>query len=164
MGSSESLLDVADYCKLAGYGLTLAVQLATLARVLAGSRHKFVIKMLGMLITANVALISDQLVWLNMVKTFDYSNKKITIAYGFTSLGLLLFGVSHWMFAFKYYSMSRKIPYQLAKRDVPGRIVSCDRITNWFFLSLNIVIPLLYGISFSAYTNINVNTHQKMST
>ena len=51
------------------------------------------------------------------------------------------------MFAHKYFSMSRQLPCKLAKVEVPKRIVLCDKITNWIFLTLNAIPPIVYGVS-----------------
>ena len=82
-----------------------------------------------------------------MLKTEDYSAKKLCIFFGLDAISYLLFNVSHWMFAFKYFSMSRQTPYKIAKQEVPTGIVRCDRITNWVFLSINAIPPILYGVS-----------------
>ncbi len=84
MGSSESHLDIADYCKLLGYVSAFVVQSVTLVRVLVGSKHRFLIKILGMLIAGNIALISDKVIFIIMLQSSDYSkiNKQLSIDYG----------------------------------------------------------------------------------
>ena len=82
-----------------------------------------------------------------MLKTEDYSTKKIEILFGLNATALLLFNVSHWMFAFKYFSMSRQTTFKIAKQEVPKGIVRCDKITNWVFLSIIAIPPILYGVS-----------------
>ena len=62
-----------------------------------------------------------------------------------------MFNLAHWMFAHKYFSMSRQLPCKLAKVEVPKRIVWCDKITNWIFLTLNAIAPIVYGVSSICY-------------
>ena len=104
-----------------------------------------------MLMLANLAFLSDEITSLNMLKTNDYSVKKLEIYYCLRAVGLLLTNVAHWMFAYKYFFMARQLPFKLAKREVPRNIVICDKITNWVFLSLNAIPPILYGIGEIVY-------------
>jgi hypothetical protein len=89
----------------------------------------------------------------------DFSDKKYEIVDGFNSSGFILFNVSHWMFAFKYYSMSRQSSYKIAKQEVPQRILKHDRITNWVFLTLNTLPPILLGVGYIGYHIANTNNH-----
>ena len=100
-----------------------------------------------MLVGYNLANLGQETMYINMVKTEDYSAKKLEIYFGLDATALLLFNVSHWMFAFKYFQMSRLKPYKIAKQEVPKRIIRCDKITNWVFLSINAIPPILYGVS-----------------
>jgi hypothetical protein len=62
-----------------------------------------------MLCGFNLAKLVEETIWRNMEKTRDsLSLKKWEAMYGFSSTGYLLFNVSHWMFAFKYYIMSKQ--------------------------------------------------------
>ena len=67
------------------------------------------------------------------------------------------------MFAQKYFKMARQTPFKLAKREVPKNIVICDQITNWVFLILNSIPPVLYGVGsisyFEAYENRNIKSY-----
>ena len=87
--------------------------------------------------------------------------------YGFLAASLLLFNVGHWMFAHKYFSMSRQLPLKLVNIKVPRIIVICDNITNWIFLSLNSIPPILYGVGviglFQALSNGNTELANKFS-
>ena len=80
----------------------------------------------------------------------DLSDEKWEIFDVFNALGFLLFNVSHWMFAFKYYSMSRQSSYKISKQEVPQRLLKHDRIINWVFLTLNTLPPILYGVGYIA--------------
>ena len=137
--------------------MALGIEIATLGRVLLGSRHRFVIKILVMFIGGNLARLAAETVWINMLKTEDFSTKKFQICYGFGAAALLLFNVGHWMFAHKYFSMSRQLPLKLVNIKVPRFIVICDNITNWIFLSLNSIPPILYGVGFIGYFQADSN-------
>ena len=76
MGSIWILLDFSDFCILFGCSVALAIELVTLLRVLRGSRHRFVVKILAMLIGGNLGRLASQAVYMNMLKTEDFSTKK----------------------------------------------------------------------------------------
>ena len=53
--------------------------------------------------------------------------------------------------------MSRQTPYKIAKKEVPRKIVVCDKITNLVFLSLNTIPPILNGIGMVGYDAADLN-------
>ena len=55
MGNTWSVLTFGDYIYLFCPGLTLVIESATLLRVLRGSKHRFVIKILAMLVGYNLS-------------------------------------------------------------------------------------------------------------
>ena len=132
-----------DFCELFGSGLTLVVESATLVRVIRGSRHTFVVKILAILILANIANLAQE-----AVKMTEITPKKQEIGLGFLATGYFLFNIGHWMVAEKYFSMARAAPFKIAQTEVPKSIRICDKITNWVFLSLNAIPPILYGVGY----------------
>ena len=163
MGNTESVLIFGDYIFYFGCGIALVIESATLLRVLRGSKHRFVIKILSMLVGYNLAYLARETVYINMVKTVYFSAKKLEILFCLDATALLLFNVSHWMFAFKYFSMSRQTPYKIAKQEVPTGIVRRDKITNWIFLSTNAIPPILFGVSECGRFTAGSNGHMKLS-
>jgi hypothetical protein len=117
-----------------------------------------------MLIGYNLCSIAEKSVYVNMDKTGVYPYNKLKIAISLSSLGLLLFGVSHWMFAFKYFSMSRQTPYKLTKKQVPRSLVVCDKVTNWVFFSLNCLAPTRIWIGYVVYYTAKQNSHLTVSS
>ena len=69
MGNIWILLDMSDFGVLFGCSATLALELVTLLRVLRGSRHRFVIKILATLIGGNLAKLGSEGYYMNMLKT-----------------------------------------------------------------------------------------------
>ena len=69
MGRVWDQLSFKDFCRLFGCGLALAIELATLLRVIRGSKHRFVIKILATLIAGNLAYLSQETVFINMLAT-----------------------------------------------------------------------------------------------
>jgi hypothetical protein len=61
---------------------------------------------------------------------------------GVNCLEFLLFNVSHWIFAFKYFSITRQMPFKLVNLKVPRSILICDRLNNVVFLRLNSIAPI----------------------
>ena len=76
----------------------------------------------------------------------------------FNCVGLLLFNLSHWMFAHKYFEISRQTPFKLANKKVPRRMIICDKITNWVFLSFNCIPPVLAGVAAIGFEKIEYKT------
>ena len=76
MGKIWHQLDISDLAILFGCSMALAIEIVTLSRVLYGSRHKFVIKILATLIGGNLARLATETIWINMLKTEDFSAKK----------------------------------------------------------------------------------------
>ena len=108
MGQVWQQLGFADFSLLFGYGLALVFECVTLVRVIKGSKHRFVITILVMLIAANLAVLAEEIVFINEVKLDNFSSKTSEIYFGLDATGLLLFNIAHWMFAYKYFKMSRQ--------------------------------------------------------
>ena len=140
-------LSFTELCVMFGCGLTLVIETATLVRVIRGSKHKFTLKILGMLFGANLAYLAEGALWAYMIST-GFTTINLIIWSGFYATGMLLFNVGHWMFVHKYFSISRQAPFKLIHTEVPRRIVVCDQITNWVFLSLNSITAVLYAITY----------------
>ncbi len=75
---------------------------------------------------ANLAVLAQEFTFINMVKTNGFSDRSAEIGYSFNAVGYLLCNLAHWMFAYKYFKMSRQLPFELAKREVPKNVVVCD--------------------------------------
>lgn len=58
------------------------------------------------------------------------------------------FNVANWVFAFRYFTISRAMPFCLAGKPVPAEITKRDERTNIVFLTLNVLSPLLEGIAY----------------
>ena len=76
MGKIWHQLDISDFAILFGCSIALAIEIVTLLRVLHGSRYGFVIKILATLIGGNLARLASEAVFMNMLKTEDFSTKK----------------------------------------------------------------------------------------
>ena len=57
------------------------------------------------------------------------------------------FNVSHWIFSFKYYEISRHTPYVIDESEIPDKVIRSNKALNRCFLTFNILVPLLQGIS-----------------
>ena len=66
MGKELSLAGYDDWIRLIGSAIPLAIQSATLVRVVRGSQHKFAIRILAMLIGYNLTNIVIDILYLNM--------------------------------------------------------------------------------------------------
>ena len=116
-----------------------------------------------MLIGANLSTIAPEVIWINMLKTENFSTEKQEILNVCYATGFLLFNVSHWMFAHKYFSMSRQLPLKLAGAKVPRFVIICDQITNWIFLSLNSIPPIFFGVAAIGVLQASSNGKMKLA-
>jgi hypothetical protein len=79
MGNTWTELNFDDYSYLFACGLTAVIQFATLVRVIQGSKYKFVIKILAILIGYNLTQLAEEITYVNMIKT-HFTDKKWEIA------------------------------------------------------------------------------------
>ena len=140
----------------ANAGLTLATSsimilmyIATLIKVCKGSKYKFVIKLLILLIVSNICLlVSEWSFYVYQTRTF------VGVPWFWISLSaissfilLVCFNLSRWIFAFEYYSISRFMPYVLNDRDLPESELKFDRRLNKTMISINLTIPFLNQVA-----------------
>ena len=108
-----------DWTRLVGSAIPLFIEIATLVKVLKGSKNKFAIKILAMLTAYNLTNIVTDVLFINMtVKAENYyefiyelckttpekcPTKELQASNILTSVGFLLFNISHWMFAHRYF-------------------------------------------------------------
>lgn len=64
------------------------------------------------------------------------------------------FNVSHWLFAFEYYTISRFMPFVVEGLQIPSEMVAKDKVVYVAILSLNLLIPLAEATSLLIY-NLN---------
>ena len=131
--------------------LLVLVYCATLIKVLTGSRYKFVIKLVCMLMISNVCSVIPYYLAKHW---YLFSGVVLNLLFFFArTIGTTCFNIAMWMFAFEYYSMSRKTPFLLKNFKVPKFIERQDRNLNYVMFSLNIIIPIFFGISRFVYSD-----------
>ena len=59
--------------------------------------------------------------------------------------------------------MARYTPYKVAQQEVPREMIRCDKITNWVFLSLNAIPPVLCGAGYIGYHIANSNGKEDLA-
>ena len=139
------LFNVDTWLPVAASGLLIMLYGATLVKACRGSKYKFVVKLLILLILSNVALILNYLSYYWWFQT-DFSNRAIVWISLLSISGFLLiacFNLSYWMFAFEYYSIARFMPFVLKGQDLPESKLKCDGAINKIMLFLNIAAPLV---------------------
>ena len=119
----------------------------TLCRVLMIRKFTFVIKLITLLIICDLfwtvyAFSSAKQLQTEEELDFWIWTQAITYIISDTC-----FTVSHWMFAFEYYSISRYMPFLLAKCLPDASMVKCDEVTYYIVLVLNIIGPVANGVS-----------------
>lgn len=97
---------------------------------------------------SNICLIVNRLSFYEFVLDVKGANDNFPIFWilmivinGFIQVAC--FNVSHWMFAFLYYKISRFMPYVLKGQVFPEKKLKCDESINNVMLFLNIALPLL---------------------
>ena len=56
------------------------------------------------------------------------------------------FNVAHWLFAYEYFNLVRTIPYVFANKKIPQELLASNKRQYWFWLTLNIVFSLIFGL------------------
>jgi hypothetical protein len=145
------LFKVDTWFAVALSGILVLLYGATLIKVCRGSKYKFVITLLVLLLLSNLSIFPYMGSFYELI-TKSFSNVPwfwITLDSfcGFTLLAC--FNAAHWIFAFEYYSIARFMPFVLKGQDLPESKVKCDRVLNKVMLLLNIALPfLIYMIVF----------------
>ena len=119
MGNVNTVLKIDNYSFFITHALLLLIYSATFVRVYCGSRYRFILKLIIMLWIASFTALLQHFI------NLGYKNK----IYSWPVYGILFYtnqttqytcyNLSHWMFAFEYWSIARKTPYTLANRKVP---------------------------------------------
>jgi hypothetical protein len=82
MGITWTELNFDDYSYLFAPGLTAVIQSVTLVRVIQGSKHKFIIKILALLIGYNLFELAGEAIIINMFnKNFSDKNGKFWMVF-----------------------------------------------------------------------------------
>ena len=68
--------------------------------------------------------------------------------------GILLFNVSHFMFAHKYYEISKTMPFKIENKEVPRKTIICNKVLYWIFLILNLIFPILTAVGFVGFEDL----------
>ena len=146
------LLKFDTWLTVAICSVLVLLYVTTLIKVCIGSKYQFVIKLLVLLIFSNIGLAFDQF----GDYKFELFRRNLTgndpifcISIIFIS-GLIYnvcFNVSHWIFAFEYYSIARFMPYVFKGQGLPESNLKYDRRLNNTMFLLNIALPLLNKIA-----------------
>jgi hypothetical protein len=147
MGTYASAEKIETQTDLWTCSLLVLIYSATLVRVCIGTRDAWLIQLIMMLLVGNICTLAFW--WtLQFLRSGDI-NRDSAIIYLCTLNGvwMLCFNLAHWMFAFSYYKISRIRSFTLDNKNVPETIIKFDQNTNRVLFSLNIIVPLLFGIS-----------------
>ena len=127
----------------------IVIYLATLARVLKGTHHLFLIILIVMLIISNLcSILSDTFanVWI-----YDTS-KKIPYLYleaTSTFLRDSTFNLAHWIFCFKYWIIAIEMEYLLDRKELSRNFILLLHFINYLFIGLDIIMPIIYSATFA---------------
>ena len=129
--------------------IIICFYLATLARVLKGTRHLFLVVLIVMLILSNLcSILSDTFanVWI-----YD-SSKKIPYLYleaVATFVRDSTFNLAHWVFCFKYWIIAIEMEYLLDQKELSKNFVLLLHLINYVFIALDIIMPVIYSVTFA---------------
>ena len=123
-------------------GLLLPVLAFVLHRV-KGTKFRFITWTVTLLIISNIGALTfagtnavllpkrEVIIWLDILN----------------SIGVLLkdgaFNEASWVFAFKYYTIARYMPFCIAGQEVPKQKSKHDKKLNTVVIVLNVIVPVL---------------------
>jgi hypothetical protein len=148
------LFATSDITEIGLSGLLVLMYAVTLIRVFSGRRFSFVVKLIVLLIFSNMAAISATSANYEFTQ-HDQTTKDVNLWIYIQSVSSAIrdtcFNVSHWMFAFEYYSISRYMPFLLMKLSPEADMISFDEKIYKVFLVLNILLPVVNGVSLAVF-------------
>lgn len=66
----------------------------------------------------------------------------------FAAVRDITFNLAHWIFAIKYWLIALEMQYLIAGRQLSKNLILVIKITNWTFVGLDLVMPLVYSACF----------------
>ena len=143
------LIKTSAWLTLVTSSIIILMYIATLIKVCRGSKYKFVIRLLILLIVSNLCLLLSE--W----SFYEYKTRTfVGVPWFWISLSaissftlLVCFNISRWIFAFEYYSISRFMPYVLKDEDLPENEQKFDKRLNKIMITINIAIPFLNQVA-----------------
>lgn len=120
---------------------------AILYRIFTGSKYQWLIALSLMLMLSNVfAIIGDRVagVW---TKDSDRKGYIFLEAFSFF-LRDCLFNLAHWIFCYKYWLIAVQMQFMLSLKPMSPKRELLHKVINISFITLDIVMPMLYSISF----------------
>jgi hypothetical protein len=124
-------------------GLLLPILAVVLHRV-KGTKFRFITWTVTLLIISNVgallfagtnSILLDPtphvVIWLDVLNSIGVFMKDGA------------FNEASWVFAHKYYTIARYMPFCIAGQEVPKRAAAFDNVLNKFLLVLNCLLPIL---------------------
>lgn len=122
--------------------------IAVLVRIYRGTRNRWLVMILAMLLVSNVsAILAD---WTSVVWTID-SRKLWPYLYlecVFCYLRDALFNLAHWVFCFKYWCIAVEMQFLLTGRSKSRCRHIAIQACNVVFITLDLLLPVSYEISF----------------
>ena len=116
MVNLKRALTVKFWSSMTTSSILLGLYSANLVRVYRGSKHKFVKKLIVLLMLYNVGVVTHQGL-LGFIEKYGSNLSKIQVLGTLTAevpaiiLEYSCFNVSHWIFAFKYYQIARETSF-----------------------------------------------------
>ena len=142
--TSKELLAVYLWLSLIGVIVLLVMYFWTLVHTCAGSKYKFVINLLVMLLLSNLATLF--VVYTNWKLFYVGDEQEATVWLLALSVGVqdCMFNISHFVLAQKYKNIADKVPLLLARRR-PQKPLK-DVMIESFLMTMNILVPLVEAI------------------
>lgn len=138
--------------QLCSAAIVLPVQVAVLVKVIRGSRYKFVIRLLVIMICGTVGnLINCYANYLYFLKDIEENGKPemstiwlVVVTQCIMNESL---GSSHWIFAMQYFRIGRFLPQILKGEPIPEKTERRLKCLFWSILSIMVFLPLLKAVS-----------------
>ena len=136
--------------------LNIIAYLATLVKVIRGSKYKFLISQILMLTISNVGTIATIFAFYEIFYSTNcndpQSRKKWLIVLSCCqAVQDGFFAVPHWLFADKYYKIGMQMPLLVQGIVIPESTKKSDRRRKTVLLWLNIVMPIFAAGAFYVF-------------
>lgn len=144
--------------------IMIVLFIVLLWHTLEGNRNIWLLQVTSMLLVSNVgAVIIGYTLYATTILELEETGYFIAFGIG-NALYFACFGVSHYLLAVKYRNMSKNVP-EVIEGKIPGLESGASKMTTKMMISLNIVVPLIFGaFKFSSKLRVAENRDEHLVT
>jgi len=141
--------------------LLLISYVAVFCRVKRGTNYKKLLQLSGLLLLSNIGtlmIVAAQKGIINCLGALAAGDECNSIEVWCWLQGIsqfitdATFLTSHWMFAFEYFKIGRRMPFVVEEKQIPENMISNQDRVDVIVLVLNVLVPFLEASSGTWYT------------